>query len=71
MVCLRNKSVDTLHKGDTDDDDDDNNNNNSNNNNVYMNATPWLLDIRCRIFPSMLLLYLKVVPKNLQISSKI
>jgi hypothetical protein len=27
MVCLRNISVDTLHKGDTDDDDDDNNNN--------------------------------------------
>ena len=27
MVCLRNISVDTLHKGDTEDDDDDNNNN--------------------------------------------
>jgi hypothetical protein len=27
MVSLRNISVDTLHKGDTDDDDDDNNNN--------------------------------------------
>jgi len=26
MVCLRNISVDTLHKGDTDDDDDDDNN---------------------------------------------
>jgi hypothetical protein len=23
MVCPRNKSVDTLHKGDTEDDDDD------------------------------------------------
>jgi len=23
MVCLKNISVDTLHKGDTDDDDDD------------------------------------------------
>jgi hypothetical protein len=36
MVCLRNVSVDTLHKGDTeddDDDDDDDNNNNNNNNN--------------------------------------
>jgi len=38
MVRLRNISVDTLHKGDTDDDDDDgnddvNNNNNNNNNN--------------------------------------
>jgi hypothetical protein len=28
MVCLRNISVDTLHKEDTEDDDDDNNNNN-------------------------------------------
>jgi hypothetical protein len=27
MVCLRNTSVDTLHKGDTEDDDDNNNNN--------------------------------------------
>jgi len=27
MVCLRNISVDTLHKGDTEDDDDDDNNN--------------------------------------------
>jgi len=38
MVCLRNKRVDTLHKGDTkdddDDDDDDDNNNNNNNNNI-------------------------------------
>jgi hypothetical protein len=25
MVCLRNISVNTLHKGDNDDDDDDNN----------------------------------------------
>jgi len=36
MVCLRNISVDTLHKDDIeddDDDDDDNNNNNNNNNN--------------------------------------
>jgi hypothetical protein len=32
MVCLRNKSVDTLHKGDTEDDDDDDDNNNNNNN---------------------------------------
>jgi hypothetical protein len=31
MVCLRNISVDTLHKGDTEDDDDDNDNNNNNN----------------------------------------
>jgi hypothetical protein len=33
MVCLRNISVDTLHKGDTDDDDDNNDNNNKYNNN--------------------------------------
>jgi hypothetical protein len=33
MVYLRNMSVDTLHKGDTDDDDDDDDNNNNNNNN--------------------------------------
>jgi hypothetical protein len=33
MVCLRNISVDTLNKGDTDDDDDDDDNNNNNNNN--------------------------------------
>jgi hypothetical protein len=30
MVCLRNISVDTMHKGDTEDDDDDDNNNNNN-----------------------------------------
>jgi len=29
MVCLRNISVDTLHKRDAEDDDDDDNNNNS------------------------------------------
>jgi len=32
MVCLRNMSVDTLHKGDTEDNNNDNNNNNNNNN---------------------------------------
>jgi hypothetical protein len=32
MVCVRNISVDTLHKGDIDNDDDDDNNNNNNNN---------------------------------------
>jgi hypothetical protein len=31
MVCLKDISVDTLHKGDTEDDDDDANNNNNNN----------------------------------------
>jgi hypothetical protein len=32
MVCLRNISVDTLHKADNEDDDGNNNNNNNNNN---------------------------------------
>ena len=37
MVCLRNISVDTLYRGDTeDDDDDDNNNNNNNNTTLYL-----------------------------------
>jgi len=35
MVCLRNISIDTLHKGDTKDDDDDDNNNNNNNNLIF------------------------------------
>ena len=30
IVCLRNMSISTLHKGDDDDDDDNNNNNNNN-----------------------------------------
>jgi len=33
MVCLRNISVDTLHKEDTDDDDDDDDDDDNNNNN--------------------------------------
>ena len=36
MVCLRNISVDTLHKGDA----KDNNNNNNNNNNSASNCIP-------------------------------
>jgi len=43
MVCLRNISVDTLHKGDAeddDDDDDDGNNNNNNNNNNNRSLEP-------------------------------
>jgi hypothetical protein len=38
MVCVRNISVYTLHKGDTednDDDEDDDNNNNNNNNEIF------------------------------------
>jgi hypothetical protein len=43
MVCLRNISVDTLHKGDAedDDDDDDDNNNNNNNNNNTVDLLLW------------------------------
>jgi hypothetical protein len=33
MVCLRNITVDTLHKGNTEDDDDDDDDDNNNNNN--------------------------------------
>ena len=40
MDCLRNISVDTLHKGDTDDDDDDDDDdNNNNNNNIRKSVT--------------------------------
>jgi hypothetical protein len=42
MVCLRNISVDTLHKGhteDDDDDDDDDDDNNNNNNRIRSNFT--------------------------------
>jgi hypothetical protein len=37
IVCLRNISINTLHKGDDEyDDDDDDNNNNNNNNNIVL-----------------------------------
>jgi hypothetical protein len=51
MVCLRNISVDTLHKGDTEDDDDDyyydddDDNNNNNNNNIH-----FLNNITCNVY---------------------
>jgi hypothetical protein len=38
MVCLKNISVNTLHKGDT---EDNNNNNNNNNNNTGINYGFW------------------------------
>jgi hypothetical protein len=44
MVCLRNVSVDTLHKGDTDD-----NNNNKNNNSIvvfWYRPLPLSLDVQ-------------------------
>ena len=49
MVCLRNISINTPHKGDgdDDDDDDDNNNNNHNHNNTksrnYRKQPYWAL----------------------------
>jgi len=50
MVCLRNISVDTLHKGDTeeddDDDDDDNNSNNNNNNNNNLKYKDLTIEIQ-------------------------
>ena len=50
MVCLRNISVDTLHKVDTKDDDDnvnddDNNNNNNNNNNRFTTKDSYTWNI--------------------------
>ena len=35
IVCLRNVSINALHKGDDDDDDDDDDNNNNNNNHKH------------------------------------
>ena len=42
MICLRNISVDTLHKGDTDDDDDDDDDDDNNNNitGIYSQSLP-------------------------------
>jgi hypothetical protein len=51
MVCLRNISVDTLHKGDTEDDDDDDNNNNNNNNSMLkLNVTVQYLALMFCVF---------------------
>jgi hypothetical protein len=36
MVCLRNTSVDILHKGDTKDDDDNDDDDDNNNNNIMV-----------------------------------
>ena len=49
IVCLRNMSINTLHKGDDDDDDDDddNNNNNNNNNNIrFQYQEKWLQHVQ-------------------------
>ena len=39
IICLRNMSINTLHKVDDDDDDDDDDDNNYNNNNNKTDAT--------------------------------
>jgi len=39
MVCLRNISINTLHKRDNDDDDDDDNNNDNNNNKAALSES--------------------------------
>jgi hypothetical protein len=49
MVCLRNISVDTLHKGDTEDDDNDDNDNDNdnddNNNNNNNKHSAWYIAV--------------------------
>ena len=51
IVCLRNISINTLHKGDDDDDDDDddNNNNNNNCNNKIPSTMKLKVDFKFRI----------------------
>jgi len=53
MVCLRNISVDTLHKGDTK--DKNNNNDDNNNNNIQQKPLMWRL-----ICPELLLFTKKI-----------
>ena len=50
MVCLRNISVDTLHKGDTEDDDDDNNAHSFNPLNAELNPICYLLALLAHHF---------------------
>jgi len=72
MVCLRNISVDTLHKGDIedDDDDDDDNNNNNNNNNYYFLVITFMrgiynyipeTNLNYRVHSAAVVLYLQFV----------
>jgi hypothetical protein len=53
MVCLRNISVDTLHKGDTEDDDSSSSSSSSSNNHQVatceLSERRWLLWLRCNI----------------------
>jgi len=64
MVCLRNISVDTMHKGDNDDDDDDDDNNNNNNKSIVKivnMSIPINQPTRCNNFLSLLLdLYVRL-----------
>jgi len=43
IVCLRNISINVLHKGGDDDDDDDDNNNNNSNNRLILERTKFLM----------------------------
>jgi hypothetical protein len=54
MVCLRNISVDTLHKGDTADDDDDDHHHN-NKRNVYLPSLRMKVPDHVYVFGSLLL----------------
>ena len=48
MVCLRDISINTLHKGDNDDDDNDNSNNN-NKSKSYVMRPSWALHTKAEI----------------------
>ena len=63
MVCLRNISVDTLHKGDTDDDDDDDDDDDNNNNNNNTNASHFLTNIH-PVYDLLLISYNHCTKKN-------
>jgi hypothetical protein len=51
MVCLRNISVDTLHKGDSEDDDDDDDDNNNNNNKDLTIEIQRMLNVKIKVIP--------------------
>jgi len=58
VVCLRNISVDTLHKGDTEDDDDDDDDDDNNNNINVLLPT----DAQENCFKRSIKIYIKTAP---------
>ena len=62
MVCLRNISINTLHKGD--DVDDDNNNNNNNNNNCKDKMTIAALNTSILVSYNCFVSYHVIEPMN-------